>query len=266
MLEKINNNLFLFRDDLYTPFSFSKANGTKLRQCIHLVNHVKPIGLITYCSIDSPQQLIVATVAKSINIPCVVVLGGNRESIYTIESKKIGAKIIRYKYSGRHSILKSIAKKENLKLNYLLIDYGINIKNYLDVFIESTSKLVKYVPDEIQELYITCGSGFTSSGIIIGKNIYNKNFNINLIGNAPNRILKINEILNDFNMPELKNSFNYIDAYNNTKFSYTKKVNYKINDISLHPLYEAKTWKYVIDNNIINYNKINIFFIIGNDI
>ena len=35
-VEKVGN-LYLKRDDLFTPFTFSNANGTKLRQCIYLL-------------------------------------------------------------------------------------------------------------------------------------------------------------------------------------------------------------------------------------
>lgn len=266
MIQKINNNLYLYRDDLFSPFDFSEANGTKLRQCINLVEYIKPKGLITYCSIDSPQQLIVATVAKDKSIPCKIILGGERESLYTVRAKELGAEIIRHKPSGRHSVLKSVARKQNENLNYFIVDYGINISHYPEIFISSTSKMVENIPDEIEEVFITCGSGFSSVGLIIGKNIYKKQFNINLISNAPSRISNINNILKTLNMPELQNSYQYIDAYKNTNFNYTKKIECKIEDIILHPLYEAKAWKYVTENNIVSHNKKNLFFIIGKEI
>lgn len=83
-IQKLGDYYFK-RDDLFVPFDFSPANGSKLRQCMLLCEKKAERaknGLYTGTSIHSPQAVITASVAKRMGVPCTIVYGGtNSESL-----------------------------------------------------------------------------------------------------------------------------------------------------------------------------------------
>ena len=97
--------MYFKRDDLYTPFGAGEVNGGKLRQCMLLVEAAlrrQPgmTGVITYCSIHSPQGPITAATAMHFRLPCIVAHGGASDlSIATGDMPRLamsyGADIIR---------------------------------------------------------------------------------------------------------------------------------------------------------------------------
>lgn len=64
-VQQVDGMLFK-REDLYTPLGAGEVNGGKLRQCMLLVNkiHREYEGLVTCCSIHSPQAPITAATGK----------------------------------------------------------------------------------------------------------------------------------------------------------------------------------------------------------
>ena len=77
------------REDLYKPYDFSPANGSKLRQCQMLVakNIDKTTnGIITGTSVLSPQAVIAASVAREHGVSCDIFYGGTR--IELLKEKK----------------------------------------------------------------------------------------------------------------------------------------------------------------------------------
>lgn len=245
--------IYLKRDDLYKPFGDNTVNGGKLRQCYKLIKSIKDkyAGVITCSSIYSPQSPITAAVAKHFGLKCVIAYGGTtkynlkRYRMPTI-CKNYGADIRIISKSGIHQILyrkaQTIAKKENL----FIVDYGFNISKHHELLLSAISRQVENIPDDLDNLVITCGSGITTIGIMIGLNIYNKKpGNIYLVCTAPDRSQLINDTLKKYGYSA---KYKRIDLFHQKGFRYEKGLTQYIGDIKLHPNYEAKSYHWIKNN------------------
>ena len=247
------NGLYLKREDLFMPFGNRTVNGGKLRQCLLLVNEIKEKynGVISCCSIYSPQAPITAAVAKNFNLPCIICYGAtNKNNLMNLLMPRIslnyGAKLKIISKSGIHKILYTKAKKIAEKLNLFVVDYGFNISEYPDLLFNAISFQVQNLPENLENLVVTCGSGITTIGILLGINKYKKNIkNIHLVGTAPNREKFILETLKKNNC-NIK--FQYHDLFKSKKFKYEDEVNVDFCGIKLHPNYEAKTFLWAKKN------------------
>lgn len=189
------DGLHIKRDDLYAPFGPGEVNGGKLRQCVMLVNSVKKDykSLLTYCSIHSPQAPITAAVARANGMPCRIVYGGTtRESVAALPmprlAMKYGASIVLAARSGRHSILHARAKELAAQENSFIVQYGINIIGYGDTLLTAVAAQTENLPDDIENLVMTCGSGITATGVMIGLHRYGKRVKrMHLVATAPDR-------------------------------------------------------------------------------
>ncbi|MCD9019147.1 PLP-dependent lyase/thiolase [Parachryseolinea silvisoli] len=262
-VEKING-LYFKRDDLFRPFSGLKVNGGKLRQCIHIVQSSKPNEIVTYSSMNSPQLGIVSAVGKHFGIPVKYLVGGSRDTEYLRLARGQGAEIIRQK-PYRENYLFSQAKKISLP-GSLLIKSGIIQPSMLAEQIDITSEQIMNLPDEIDTIVVSCGSGLTTLGLIKGISRYGKKVKkIWLISTAPDRREFIQDEIRtqkiNSNIPKL----NFYSLYDNGNFDYNLKKTFSIGDICFHPRYEAKTFSWFIQNNKFIKNK-TLFWIVGSEI
>lgn len=221
------DGLRIKRDDLYVPFGPGEVNGGKLRQCVMLVNSVKKDykSLLTYCSIHSPQAPITAAVARANGMPCRIVYGGTtRESVAALPmprlAMKYGASIVLAARSGRHSILHARAKELAAQENSFVVQYGINIIGYGDTLLTAVAAQTENLPDDIENLVMTCGSGITATGVMIGLHRYGKRVKrMHLVATAPDRRGFIHETLKKYGADR---EFEYHDLFHSPGFVYEK--------------------------------------------
>lgn len=276
-VEKIGD-IYFKRDDKFAPFG-NGINGSKLRQCVLLFEKNKSLvqnGVITATSILSPQAPIVSELCKYYNVPCTIYYGGTTHErlskmSYPMMCKNNGATIEIPCNCARQSALQYHVNKRIKETNEFNVRYGMDLENNLDVFVESTANQVRNLPDDLDNLVISCGSAITTIGILMGCALYNKNIsNIYAVGIAPNRLEKINKyvsLLNEkFDINISLENFNYIDAFSTLKgFKYENIKNESYYDITFHKRYEAKTFSWLKDN--INYKeKKTCMWIIGGEI
>lgn len=137
-------------------------------------------------------------------------------------------------------------------------------KENLQAFYEANANQVQNIPDKLDNLVVTCGSGITATGILYGLRKYGKKVkNIILIGVAPNRIEKIRERL-EFLGEDKHQKFTYIDRFAEPGFSYDHREPETFGDIELHPNYEAKTF-YWIRANIDVKKETTLMWIVGSE-
>lgn len=264
---EIHNDLYLKRDDLYKPFGDYSVNGGKLRQCYKLIENIYKdySGVISCCSIYSPQAPITSAVAKHFNLKAVICYGATKpdrlENLpMPLISKEFGAELRIISKSGIHKILYNKAKQIASEEDLFVVDYGFNITKYPDIMYSAISNQVQNIPDYLDNLVITCGSGITTIGILLGIKQFNKKVkNIYLVATAPNRekLIKNNLFLYGI-FPEFK----IIDLFHKKNFHYEDELYEEIDGIELHPNYEAKTYNW-LKNNIDFHKEKTLLWIVG---
>ena len=263
------NGLWVKREDLFSPFELNGVNGGKLRQCWIMLERVAKeySGTITCCSVHSPQGPISAAVSREFGLTSDVYFGKVLpENLYTFPM----VKLIRH-YGGNPSIhpkhirqvnLYSLAKENAPKENKFIIAYGFNLSKYPEAILDAVSNQVENIPDELDNLVITCGSGITSTGVLIGLKRFNKKVNkIYFVATAPSREKMIMETIKE---QSLDIDYEIVDLFHRRGFSYEKPAYAKLQDIELHPNYEAKTYLWFVnESHIDRTNNRTLFWIVG---
>lgn len=161
--------------------------------------------------------------------------------------------------SGRHNVLKQRAEALARARGLFVVQYGINLDDYGEVLLGAVAEQAQNIPDDLDDLYITCGSGITASGVIVGIERYGKAVrNIHLIATAFDRQEKVKATLRRFGV---KREFVYHDLFHTPGFVYEKQQKMRIGGVKLHPQYEAKTMKYLVENGLNTRNA--LFWIVG---
>lgn len=257
--------LLLKRDDLYEPFGPGEVNGGKLRQCMMLVDSVKTgtNRLISCCSIHSPQAPITAATAKAYGMECMILYGGTtkaklQESPMPRLCLKYGATVALATKSGRHNVLYAKARELERPGDFI-VQYGINLAGHSDVLLGAVAAQVENIPDEIENLVMTCGSGITASGVMIGLKLHRKKVgNVHLVATAPDRRDSIHARLAEHGADR---DFHYHDLFHTPGFAYEKPVTATWGGIRLHPNYEAKTMRWFASSGLDPHK--TLFWIVG---
>lgn len=248
-----HEGILLKREDLFQPFGEGTVNGGKLRQCYLLLDSVKDSfdGCVSCCSVYSPQAPITAAVANHFGMPCQIFYGGTTpERLYRFRmpviSARYGAELKIVSKSGIHSILYNHARKAAEEQNLFVVDYGFNIVDYENILLEAVSMQVKNIPDKLDNLVVTCGSGITTIGIVIGLHKYEKEVkNIFLVCTAPDRSKFIQRTLQQYG---IEREFVFADLFHQPKFKYENGLRRYCDGIQLHPNYEAKSYDWIVNN------------------
>jgi len=233
------NNIWLKRDDL---FEIAGVCGGKARTCWHLAQNAS--GLVSAGARESPQAIIVAAIAKELNIPCQIHMPWGEYSPEMEYVKNLGAEIIQHK-PGYNNILTSHAHKNAKKLGWTEIPFGMEC----DEAINQTRKQVKNIPGGVKRIVIPVGSGMSLAGLLWGlfdqtksKNVlcYTQEIKIRILGIVvgANPVIRLNKYAPPlwYNLVELKSS----------DLDYHQKVeNNQLEDVILDPIYEAKCLEYL---------------------
>lgn len=232
--------MYFKRDDLYTPFGAGGVNGGKLRQCMLLIEAAlgrEPgiKGVITYCSLHSPQGPITAAAARHYGLPCVVAYGGASDmSVATGSMPRLamsyGASVQVIAKSGRHNVLKQRAEALAKARGLFVVQYGINLDDYGEVLLSAVSEQVQNIPDDLDDL----------------------------ISTAFDRREKVRATIQRYGAGR---EFIYHDLFHTPGFVYEKQQKMRIGGLKLHPQYEAKTMKYLLEQGLNTDNA--LFWIVG---
>lgn len=253
--------LIFKRDDLYIPYGAGDVNGGKLRQCRELLMSVRPEGVVTACSIHSPQAAICAAVAEELGIPCHVFYGGTtRESLERLPMPRLaaehGARIVMAARTGRHNVLYGKARERARERGWFVVEYGFNIIDHPSVMYGAVSSQVENVPDA-ERLAKTCGSGITACGVLQGIADFGKRIGeVHLFCTAPDRSQRITEAV-----PKLPCRLVYHDMFHEKGFSYERREPARYAGLDLHPNYEAKALRRLLQDGVPEDG--TVFWIVG---
>lgn len=298
-VERIKD-LYFKREDKFAPLGFGSINGSKLRQCIWVVNNwVKKrnvAGVISGSVIGSPQHPFIAAVCKHYGLGCLIVTGSkNPLSHKNMQlAAQMGAKFYMSPITYAKS-LQSIAFRlkdkipnhEVLETN-ITLDEKYNPADAIEGFHKIGSYQVNNLPENTTNIIIPCGSCNSVTSILYGLALNPpkklKNIILMGIGNNGSKNLKyipqrlgiiskvIGKNLNDsFSFPFLPNDgFNIIHYNPNGEgfCTYDDWMPYDYHGLALHPRYEGKCFNY-IDQNRGKFDKYlrddTLFWVVGNE-
>lgn len=147
-------------------------------------------------------------------------------------------------HSPQAPITAAVARAKELAAqeNSFIVQYGINIIGYGDTLLTAVAAQTENLPDDIENLVMTCGSGITATGVMIGLHRYGKRVKrMHLVATAPDRRGFIHETLKKYGADR---EFEYHDLFHSPGFVYEKPAAATWGGIRLHPHYEAKTMQW----------------------
>jgi 1-aminocyclopropane-1-carboxylate deaminase/D-cysteine desulfhydrase-like pyridoxal-dependent ACC family enzyme len=257
---------FFKREDTFHPLKHTSANGSKLRQCLNLIRRHAPTGLVSYASIHSPQLVHVAACGRSLRLPVVLHVGGLRTTPGILEAMRLGARVVRHA-CARHPTLHRAAVKSSTDGD-LLIPHGMIGTDDLVAQVDIGSWQVKNVPHEAECLVIPCGSGLSSLAVLFGIARFSKPVRrIWVITTGYSRLsfirLHLRNLLKE-KYPDRSQlpPITEVELGRVTSFRYERPASFEYGGIRFHPLYEAKAFRWAIQNLELKPRR-TLFWIVG---
>jgi hypothetical protein len=269
-VERIGN-LWFKREDAFAPLGFGGINGSKLRQCIWLVNrYVRGggrLGLLSGASVLSPQLVMGTAVAAHYGLPSTHVIGGT-----TVESAQknpsvemasaLGAEWVISKV-GYNPALQSTVRKllASTHRGWFHLEYGISLDHTkhpaedVAAFHHIGAQQVGNLPMEVETLVIPAGSCNSATSILYGLSLWPPPGlrRVILVGIGPSKEAWMRERLAviaaatkttiDYLAPK-RFAYEYHDLHE-AGVKYHDKVPWRHGIIEFHPTYEGKVMRYL---------------------
>jgi len=282
-----HDGIWFKREDYFAPMGYSSINGSKLRQCIYLVNswvkNKRISGVISGSVVGSPQHPFIASICKHYGIGCLIATGSKNymEHKNMFLAHQLGAKFYLSKVGyakALQSISFSLAKKipnhEVLETN-ITVDEKLNKPEAIERFHEVGAFQVRNIPDHIETIIIPCGSCNSVVSILYGLALHTpkslKNIVLMGIGNngsknlgyIPKRLGTISDVIglkinSKFDMTSIgfgtpsgsepKMKIHHFNLNGSGFCRYEDLMPYKISSIEFHPRYEGKCINYIMAN------------------
>lgn len=298
-----HNGIFYKREDFFAPMGYDSVNGSKLRQCIWLVNEwvkkKRVKGIVSGSVVGSPQHPFISSICKHYGIGCLIATGSKHymEHKNMQLAKTLGAQFYVSKVGyarALQSISFKLAKKlpnhEVLETN-ITVDEKLNEPERIEAFHNVGAYQTRNVPSHIETIIIPCGSCNSVVSILYGlylkplpnlKRIIlmgignNGSFNLKYIPKRLKIISQViwSDILEMYNFSWLgygkKSGVEVIHHnLNGSGFcEYSDWMPYDVGDIKFHPRYEGKCMNYIHQNMtefIPYWNEKTLFWIVGNE-
>lgn len=272
-----HDRMLFKRDDLYQPYEDMELGGGKVRQMQFLMDSLMKdkkqySGLLTHCSLSSPQSLIVAKESKMHGFNSLLIAGGKtNEKMLKMKylpirlASQLGMNISIVSHLGYPSVLMSKAIEIAAKDNYFYVQFGINSEEHIDSIINAVANQVQNIPDELDAIVVPTGSGMTFFSVMLGIQRFNKKVKRLIAIQIANkdRKMEIKALMTKFS---LKTDYEFLL---DSRYSYQNKVNILVSpDFVLNKVYEAKAYEYLIqkryDLGFKSFDK-TLFWCVGNN-
>jgi len=219
------------RDDLFT---INGVSGGKVRGCWRLSGGAD--GLITASSRSSPQAVIVARIAQSRGIPARLHMPMGKETPEMTLAAAAGAELVQHK-AGYNNVIIARAEADvagREKGGWKHIPFGMEHRDALKGTAAEVKSLLPY-KDKIKRIVVPIGSGMSLCGIMQGMKDYNLShipiLGISVGANPKKRILKY--------APTFYQASFKLELIN-AGMDYHTPCEYKVGNLPLDPIYEAK--------------------------
>lgn len=149
------------RDDSYV---IAGQAGGKVRTCWAMATAPGAVGLVTASARTSPQQLIVASIAERLGLPCRLHVPASKQHSDTlVASIDKGAEIIEHR-PGYNSVIVARAKLDAEALGWTYIPFGMECHEA----VRQTSSQVQDIPAGVKRIVMPVGSGMSLAGVLTG--------------------------------------------------------------------------------------------------
>ena len=248
------------REDKFAPLGYGNINGSKARQCLHLMNRwveASPSmeGVVSGSVVGSPQHPFISSMCKHFNKRCVIFVGAKNylEHNYARHAYRLGAEINVSKIGYAKALQKKCVdfKREEQKRgnHWKMLELNITVLakhgfKKIEAFHRIGAEQVRNIPDDIETLIVPSGSCNSVVSILYGISLYPpkslKNIILMGIGNNGSKNLGyIPERLKAISLQTGKSVNQYFDyselSNNNLLGSFVgKKGRYKIKRYDLN--------------------------------
>ena len=274
-------NIYYKRDDLFAPYG--DVNGGKVRQTIALFEKYKDKirnehnnGVIQSVSVHSPTAAVISRVAKEYGFKSIFAVGGTKPE--TLAKRHIirlaqyyGGEVRIVAGHGINAVLAKRVKEIIEKEKYFYTSFDKWIMEEPELMMETNGEQAQNLPDEIDNLVMSCGVGIQMAAVMYGLKKYNKKVKRVIgVGVGPDRTKNIRSY---FGMEHNDYPFEFYTP----KTSYSTPLNIEIENpnytgpkeywpaektFMLDDLYEAKAHKWMMEN-IDVYQGTNVFWCVG---
>jgi hypothetical protein len=297
-VEKLGK-LWFKREDKYAPNGYGSVNGSKLRQCIYLIQeyavNANKAGVVSGAVSGSPQHPMVTFVAKQMGLESIIVTGVGDISKYPylVMAERLGATFVNTNIGYAKALNSKAAKiaEQNPQLFHLetniTMDEKLNSPARLSGFHDVGGLQVMNIPDEVETLLIPAGSCNSATSILHGLAKYGaKNikqiylFGIGNYGSSkPSYIRdrlsymqKANKLdYSIFQFEELDEApapikVNRFDINGSGYARYEDLMPATYEGIVFHPRYEGKIWNYIQSKGLTELlNDKTLFWVVGSE-
>ena len=231
-IQEAEDGILLKRDDLFACEAEGyRVRGGKVRACQLIAAGAK--GLTTASHRSSPQQCIVAVVAKHLGVPCVIHTAAGEPTNQQEFALAAGAEYRRYK-AGYSNVISARANECAAKENLKLIPFGMESLHQ----IRGTAAQVANLPAaDFKRIVIAMGSGMSVAGVLLGleqRGIKKPVLGVR-IGADPAKVV------NKYISPSSRRLLEIVQP----DAKYSDKVDASIGGIILDQVYEAKTAEFL---------------------
>jgi 1-aminocyclopropane-1-carboxylate deaminase/D-cysteine desulfhydrase-like pyridoxal-dependent ACC family enzyme len=272
-----HEGLWFKRDDYFAPLGYGGPNGSKMRQLVWYVNRFRAgkTHIVTGASIQSPQLSMSAIVGSHYGLPARQIVYSKPHTVLKHENPRIaygfGAE---FEYaSGPYNPIIQRRVVDLTQDKSLVVEYGITVPHdrypVSDVrkFHEVGAHQTTNMPDEVERLIVPAGSCNSLTSVMLGLQRDHKNLKeLFTISIGPDK------------MPWMRNRLAYMGvnidnlpfkwrhhSLHDTGFSkYSDHFKGEHFDgIGFHPTYEAKMWRWLNQNDQLDYDDKTAFWIVG---
>ena len=279
IIQRIDNNLWIKREDLI-PFSFGGNKARKAALFFDDFDKGDYDCVVTYGSCSSNHCRIVANIAASKKIKCVIIspTEDKKETSNATLMQMFGADVRFVPLSSVHESIEKVLKElQSDGLKPFFIQGGGHGKLGTQAYVDCYNEIKEFEKNNsvfFDYIFLASGTGTTQAGLVVGQ-ILNKDFDRKIVGISIARqnprgrdvvIESIKEYLGKQYSDDLinKHSF-FIDTYISGGYGKTNEsINDEINNtmikngIPLDPTYTGKAFygmkQYIKENNIQNKN------------
>lgn len=271
------SGLWFKRDDYFAPLGYGGPNGSKMRQLIWYVNKFRAgkSHIVTGASIQSPQLSMSAIVGQHYGLPARQVVYSKPDTVLRHENPRIaygfGAE---FEYAnGPYNPIIQRRVADLTQDKSLVVEYGITVPHdrydpeAVRKFHEVGANQLSNIPDDVRRLIMPAGSCNSLTSVMLGLLRDPKNVEeLFTVGIGPDKLPWVRARLQyiGLDVDHLPFKWRHYSLHDTGFSKYSDHFKGEQYDgINFHPTYEAKMWRWLTQNDQLDYDDSTAFWVVG---